>query len=470
MADNLPYNFSDLSDFLRQFPTSLSSATCSAYTKAVRSFLTFAGEDAANIFGETDRILGDWFVDMIATGISIKTASYYLDNLCSILGAAIEKTLFPDYSFRSLKEKVRVFKATESFIPVSDSDFSRLLTMVRTSDKQNGEIAIYTDIAILSLIYPDISLEDTLYLKKKDLDTLPPECREFAERHVSSRKSYIFPLGQSATTPSQIRHKAEKKILSLLRYRGIPISGNVSDSLTNLWIGTALRCGYRASTIASVFNRNHPLLQIVSGTDTNGYEQKDIFGNIRTVLVENPKRWHVMRLRQGVKFSTLKNRFDIFRETLPTPDTFYPCEEIAHKIGRKMVYKDKPLIPGIVFIKTRSTDIAPIMHHVGDIAWCMRDRSRRDCPYAVISRNAMETFQQVIGQFTSDSKLYPLGTVELKPDDRVIIIGGDYSGTEAIVEKSPKDTTGDIIYQIRFIDDTGFEWHIPKDQRLLRKL
>lgn len=100
----------------------------------------------------------------------------------------------------------------------------------------------------------------------------------------------------------------------------------------------------------------------------------------------------------------------------------------------------------------------------------MRDRSRRDCPYAVISRNAMETFQQVIGQFTSDSKLYPLGTVELKPEDRVIIIGGDYSGTEAIVEKSPKDTTGDIIYQIRFIDDTGFEWHIPKDQRLLRKL
>lgn len=140
------------------------------------------------------------------------------------------------------------------------------------------------------------------------------------------------------------------------------------------------------------------------------------------------------------------------------------------KIGKRVVSKNKPLIPGIVFIKTGATETGALMRHAGDLAWLMRDRSRRDCPYAVIPQTSMDLFQQVIGQFTADSRLYPLGTLTLKPEDRVIIIGGDYSGTEAVVEKVPKDTDGDIIYQVRFIDDTGFEWHIPKDQRLLRKL
>ncbi len=475
-SDTLIDNVSTISDFLHIYPSRLSLATVTSYTKAIRSFIAFAGNELHEENIITDILIGDWVIDMVLSGLTPKTASYYLDCLCSVYNTAVENGLaLPSPSFQIIKSRLKSVLSTDKTEarPLSAFNFDALTSMIRNADRQNGELGLFTDIAILSILNPSLSIDEITRLKKRNLDTLSPESKTIAERHVNTRRSYLFTLEQNEKTPKQIATRCNEKITALLKYRGLPVSSDAQDSLRSLWLLTALKSGVRASAAVAVIGEaptGLPILSIVSKISINEVSRKDILNTVAKTLVENPRQWHVMRLRHGTKYESLKKRLELLDKDIKTPDTFYPCEEIARKIGKKMIYKDKPLIPGIVFIRTRATDICPIMRTAGDIAWCMRDPSHADRRYAVVTQRSMETFQQVIGQFTPDYKLYPLGTLLLKPQDRVIIIGGDYSGTEAIVEKSPKDTTGDIIYQIRFIDDTGFEWHIPKDQRLLKKI
>ncbi len=472
-------NIQTISGFLHFYPSRLSTASANSYNKAVRSFISFAGREINDSDDISETLLGDWVVDMVMSGLTVKTASYYLDCLCSIYNAAVEKGLAsPSGSFRSIKSRLRssVHKdlaGNPTAIPVTPFNIDALTSVIRTADRQTGELRLFTDIAIISLLNPALTLDGITRLKKRDIDTLTAESKAIAERHLDTRRSYIFPLAQTEKTQLQIVRRCEEKILSLLKYRGLPVSADAQDSLRTLWAQTALRSGIRASAAVAAlggYPSGIPILAVAKSICLGKKDKEEILEKVAKTLIENPLQWHVMRLRHGIKFESLKRRFEMHRDELRTPETFYPCEEIARKIGRKVVYKDKPLIPGIVFIRTRATEINAIMRSAGDIAWCMRDTSRADRRYAIVSQRSMETFQQVIGQFTPDYQLYPLGTHLLKPEDRVVIIGGDYSGTEAIVEKSPKDYSGDIIYQIRFIDDTGFEWHIPKDQRLLKKI
>lgn len=475
-SDTLIDNVSTISDFLHIYPSRLSLATATSYTKAIRSFIAFAGNELREENIITDILIGDWVIDMALSGLTPKTASYYLDCLCSVYNTAVENGLaLPSPSFQIIKSRLKSVLSTDKTEarPLSAFNFDALTSMIRNADRQNGELGLFTDIAILSILNPSLSIDEITRLKKRNIDTLSPESKTIAERHVNTRRSYLFTLEQNEKTPKQIATRCNEKITALLKYRGLPVSSDAQDSLRSLWLLTALKSGVRASAAVAVIGEapaGLPILSIASKISINEVSRKDILNTVAKTLVENPRQWHVMRLRHGTKYESLKKRLELLDKDIKTPDTFYPCEEIARKIGKKMIYKDKPLIPGIVFIRTRATDICPIMRTAGDIAWCMRDPSHADRRYAVVAQRSMETFQQVIGQFTPDYKLYPLGTLLLKPQDRVIIIGGDYSGTEAIVEKSPKDTTGDIIYQIRFIDDTGFEWHIPKDQRLLKKM
>lgn len=475
-SDTLIDSISTISDFFHNYPSRLSSVTVNSYNKAIRSFIAFVGNDLQECETVTEVLLGDWIIDMVLSGLTPKTASYYLDCLCSVYNTAVENGLaLPSPSFRIIKSRLKSVLSTDKTEarPLSAFNFDALTSMIRNADRQNGELGLFTDIAILSILNPSLSIDEITRLKKSNLDTLSPESRTIAERHVNTRRSYLFTLEQNEKTPKQIATRCNEKITALLKYRGLPVSSDAQDSLHSLWLLTALKSGVRASAAVSVIGEapaGLPILSIVSKISINEVSRKDILNTVAKTLVENPRQWHVMRLRHGTKYESLKKRLELLDKDIKTPDTFYPCEEIARRIGKKMIYEDKPLIPGIVFIRTRASDISMIMRTAGDIAWCMRDTSRADRRYAIVSQRSMETFQQIIGQFTPDYKLYPLGTLILKPQDRVIIIGGDYSGTEAIVEKSPKDTTGDIIYQIRFIDDTGFEWHIPKDQRLLKKI
>lgn len=168
------------------------------------------------------------------------------------------------------------------------------------------------------------------------------------------------------------------------------------------------------------------------------------------------------------------------------PEIFYPCEEIARRIGKKLVYCNKPLISDVAFFRCRATDIRPLFSRIGDMAWCYRGCGGSQ--YAVIPAGAMARFQEAIGMFTSDYQLSPIGSLTPKIGERVVIIGGVFAGRDGFIEKISTNTaslgaaeanasrtapnTGNAsstIYRILLPDSTGFEWRVDLDSRLVRR-
>ncbi len=383
-SDILIDNIFTISDFFSTYSSLLSPATASSYNKAIRSFIAFAGNDLHESSNLTDKLLGEWVIDMALSGLTPKTVSYYLDCMCSVYNAATEEGLaHPTSSFQTIKSRlkslIRTNKSDKSGPDLLPSfNFGALTSMIRTADRQTGELGLYTDIAVLSILNPTLTLDEITRLKKRDLDNLSPESKAIAERHIDSRRSYLFPLGQTEKTHKQIASRCNEKITALLKYRGLPVSTDAQDSLRSLWLQTALKAGIKASAALSVFEEAPaalPLLTIVEKTQASNEEREEILNTVAKTLVENPRQWHIMRLRHGVKFESLKQRLEMLKDSVKASDTFYPIEEIARKVGRKVISKDKPLIPGIVFLRTRATDIGMIMRTAGDIAWCMRDSS-----------------------------------------------------------------------------------------------
>lgn len=470
-SDNIQAPLSALPDFLRVYPSNLSNATGKAYAKSVKSFLSFTGDEITSVSDISETLLADWFTDMLHSGLSIRTAIYYLDNLRSCINAFNRDA---DPVFVAIRQHIRNNDEQQiQLTPMSDDEFARLTSMMRNEECSNRSLSLFTDIARFILLNPRLNIEDVIRIGKSNIQTLSSESRIIAERYSDSRRKYVFPLKQAVKTTKQITAEIDSKIISILKYYHLRTSNSAINSLRNLWFLAALRSNLRASvaiaalgdqfwTSLPLHKNNLPIL--------NKESLISIRDQITSTIIENPYRWHILRMRRGTCYEMLKDRMGKIEEILNPTNIFYPTEEIVRKIGKKIVYQDKPVIPGLVFIKIRATDVSVIMRSIGDLAWCMRDASRRDHRYAVVSKAEMETFQRIIGKFTPEYSIYPLGTIRLHPEDKVVIIGGDYTGTEAIVKKAIQETNGNVICRIRFIDDTGFEWTIPADQRLLRKI
>ncbi len=229
---------------------------------------------------------------------------------------------------------------------------------------------------------------------------------------------------------------------------------------------------------------------------------------IGRLFLENDPRWYAMSLRPGVTFTDLSRRINLLNNTSPLAkgldiQLFYPCEEIARAIGKKIVIKQRPFIRNAVFFRARLTDIGRLFAKIGDLAWCYRQSARPGAPYADISQQQFERFQQTIASFTPDFEVAPTGELELREGDRVEILGGLFAGHAAtVVEASdcvaverrrPRlrpqskgnhgpsnesceatedsrlktEESTNIVYRLNIIGDNGIDWRITVDPRLL---
>ena len=206
-----------------------------------------------------------------------------------------------------------------------------------------------------------------------------------------------------------------------------------------------------------------------------------------------------MSLRPGVRFSQVCRRIQLLSTSnaqRPTyddpPELFYPCEEIARTIGKKIVTRQRPFIHSVVFFRARLTDIGRLFAKIGDLAWCYRQNARPGAPYAAISDAQFRLFQQTIAQFTPDYEVASSGELELNEGDRVEILGGLFAGHEATMEgivkeethgmsilessdnsaaglsQSEKQNASGVVYRLNIIGDNGIEWRINVNSRLLK--
>lgn len=483
-VDTHSVSIDHLFDFFQSRVANMRLASQKNYHIVITSLKKFAPADcsAGALFHYP--LLAEWVIKLALKGTTPATLRLYINLLSGLHTAAVKADLLPEAKpFKLLKQRLEALPV-QPLIPADT--IPSLLRLAKDAPNH----PIYADLALMAIAAGAIPLSQAANLRRDQLDTLPPPCNQIAERHACARRKYIFPLSQNTRTPRQLQQAIDNGVLYSLATAGVPIQASADQTIQTLWALLALATGASAATVISTLGTIPAGLPILALADTVHIQAADttrLHTAVADILCDNPARWFAMHLRRGVKINQIHRR--ITDSNGPRPQIFYPCDEIARRIGRKIITEQQPILPEIAFFRSPITDIRPLFNTIGDLAWCFK-HSATSGQYAPIPRAQMELFQQTINQFTPDYQVAPIGHLPLQPGDTVIIIGGIYTGYTGTVEtllppsslpapslaRATAEASAQqiappqsVIYRILLDTGTGFEWRAPIDARLLRK-
>lgn len=360
----------------------------------------------------------------------------------------------------------------EKNVVITVDVFKRLLDITRNVDNFRGEMSLAADVILFSLLNDCMPLSRVLKSKKNDIPEDDSDLQSIVKRQNNGRRQYIFKLGGPKATPKQLSLLIQQLIKRLFTFNSIPNVENVFDVIEGAWAFAALKCGATGSEIVSILGRVPkmlPILELCIAKEIDSNRKTLIKKNIRDLLVSNPIRWFAMGLRSGVKFDEVKERINKYKTEYPDVKLFYPYEEIAKRTKKKVIYKKKPFIAEVVFFNCRTSDATRLMSKLRDLAWCYTNTGKTGDPFAYISQEQFNRFQQTIARFTTDYEVSSIGEMELKENDRVIVVGGLFNGMEADFKNIETTVDKDIVYRLNIIGDNGFEWRVRVDSRVVQK-
>lgn len=463
-SDFHTHNLDFTISLLREKTAGYPAATSRNYLKAISAFETFTAIYPTAAIDRSATMLADWYVAMIVAGRTRKTALQYINSLSALCSALPSAEESESTGFTYIKEKVRKLSDDMPDCSIDADNFARLLQLIRTADRLPDNLRLAAAIMIVLLLNPAMTLTDISRLEKNSLDTLGTTIGDIVSPYISARRKYIFPLGQSEKTPKQLLDSLNSSIIHLLQSRNIATFGSAEATLQSYWAYAAIMSGSTPCGVVNTLGHTPPGLAALAVCPRDASPLT--LPTIEALLLSNPRQWHAMRLRPGVKFTTLTDRLATLSGA--SPELFYPCIEIARRIGKKLVYGNRPLITDIVFFRNRITEIPSLFRHIGDLAWCYRESSADGSPYATIPDSSMLEFQTAIGLFTADMDLYPIGSIDLQPNDIVEVVGDMFMGRQGRVEGTvPGQPT---VYRLIIWGDNGLEWRADVDSRLIKKI
>lgn len=290
-----------------------------------------------------------------------------------------------------------------------------------------------------------------------------------------SLKEYDPNVNYSAMLNQRVNQLDKSQKISLLKFyksEDLPSLLKTDDHVRTLWAMIALKSSVKADVIKACLGEvpsNLKYLNLCPDRDISDREKMEACKGVEEFLGGEPIRWFAMRLRPRVKFEQILSRFSAINDIIKMPELFYPCDEIAKKVGRKVVWKGKPLIHDIVFFRNRKSEIYRMFTHLYDLAWCYRLPGGGAGQYATIPDQAMEEFKKSIGFLTPDYEILPAGEMELNPGDEVIIVNGKTTEERGRILKKPSfDADGNKIYRVSLLNGHS-HWDIGIDARLLKK-
>jgi hypothetical protein len=479
-SDSQTIRFSRLLPLLMAEAKGRPAQTAAAYERAVAALGGYVA-GLGNGIGLTAGLLADWCAFMmIVGGIARKTVYTYINNISALYGALVKGGAVEESSgFADIKARLRGLDARLDGRGVTAADFSRLQGLVMGGGDEAGR-----DFVALAMLNPGLSAERIALLTKDDIPGLSADSQEIARRASGSSRKYVLPLGQGSKTPRQLRQAVDEMVTSLLGRHNIAVFGSADSTLRSYRAFAALSAGVSPAAVAALTGAPvgaHSLALCSARED--GAASEDVAAAQAAVIGQFAvePRWHAMRLRPGVKFAEVTTRLDGASASGDGTDGsrmefslgadagviqfYYPCAEIARRTGKKLVYRSQPVISDIAFFRCRPSAIAPLFARVGDIAWCYR---AADGSPATISTSAMHAFQTAVGIFTPDTSLYPLGAMELQPDDVVEVVGDLFAGYRGRVEGAAgEEGLPATVYRLIITGDNGLEWRVPVDRRLL---
>lgn len=443
-----------------------------SYRNAVAAFERFAAPADTTIIDE--HFVTTWITNLLVQGYTPKVAVHYLKIISSLYNKGVKAGLWESTdAFKATKARMeRIEKITYDATEETEI-FQRVRSVICNSEK-TGYKSVYADIFVATVFAGAASPYEMGAMRKDRICDYIPEIQELCKRHISPTRKYVFDINQSRLTPRQLAQTLTERITDFLERNYIKRGKSLPDTIANIWAVAALKCGIEPQKITGCLNTRpaiNPVFAICDMAEVSSDEKASILSTVAQTLISNPPHWFAMRLRPLVKYSQLVDRLESTDSKVERPVLFYPCEEIKKRINRKMVLERKPVIPDIVFFKSRMTDVLPLFREIGDIAWCYTSSTNDGCKYAIVRKSAMERFQQAIGKFSSDYEVGPIGSITPQVGDRIVIIGGLFSGNEAMVDKIENDNSrGNTIYQVKFPDEQGIEWRVGVDSRLVKSV
>lgn len=464
--ENTAVSVNELLNFFRLKATGKKGSSARNYIRAVSALTGYLNNLDCEPGALSEQILADWFIYMCLCRFSFKTSVLFFNNISGLYGLAVKEGIAQETEiFKSVKSGFKALGGIEGGVDMSA--FKRIKELTRNAPCQKGESAIAADIVLLSLLSSCKSLTEIARLRREDCQELDAEKSSVVSRHMSPRRKYVFDLKQSELTDRQLERKVIGLVRGLFKSRGITQTDNLQDTIESYWAYAALQSGVSASSVVGVLGKapkGLPPFALSLKIELLESQKAEIEHLVGNSFVDNPLRWYAMRLRQRVSFGELDERVKALKD-VPAPELFYPLEEIARRINKKLVFDKQPVIRDVVFFRSRQTEVFPLFCNIGDIAWCYTTTGKPGAPYAAISETSFRNFQEAIGHYASDYHLAEEGLQSPEKGESIKILNGLFQGVEASF-RDVKSEDGRSLWQLFFNSDNNISWNFEVDPRL----
>lgn len=461
-------------EFFRLKIESVESSVSRANLRRSLAALTeFIGDTDLSFDGFTDTLLGELVVRHLFRGNTPATIyNNIIKRLATLYNKAVDAGLArPTEAFRKVSGKLADSRQPAMSYTDSDEVFRKLQRIIRTDYSSDLPRQLGKDILLYAIYCGGLTFDQIATCRKTDYQGSDPAIAAIVARYSRPKNKYLFPLNQAHSTPRQLSRFIQVLIGDVMASVQLPLPSIPTGTAEYLWTAVALGCGVSASDIAACHSPRRTPSVIATYVRPSAIGPEEIDGirrNIIATLTDNPLHWYVMQFRPRVNYDMVRER--LANRDIRLAETYYPMEEITRKIGGRKVFESRPVISWLLFFRSRVTDLTRLYREIGDLAWGYRQSRSVSGSYAIINPAEIRRYQVAIGDLTEDTELYPEDTIRFQPGDRLIILGGLFSGRAATFDSEKKDTaTGRTICRILLDGGHYKDWIIEEDIRLLQK-
>lgn len=431
-----------------------------AASRVIPSFLRSAAKHSFREISEESLAL--WFVDMLLDGKSLSTCRRYLGTLHTLFRSRNMGNTENDAPFIIIKEKLTsVSEPPHSHAAENLTKLPRLL-------KKNKEATDWSIANIILYLFYNVAatIPDVINLKFLDSESDCQQIQDIIEEsRVAPNSRYVFPLDQGKKREPRIAKDLISAMHSTLRLAGLEFHGEFSrESITEMWIAAALSAGISPLLIRRAVRTlpaSFSFLSLLPEKTLGPGQLTAMICRVADWFNDKTIRWYVMRLRPRVTPEDIRSAVETLApDRFPEIDYYYPTHTEVIKENRRIIRRQVPYLPDLLFFRLRGDKIGKLMSLIGDLAWCYRVTNNPGSPYSAISRREMAAFQRHIGALSPDIEMELVTASPLLGiGDKVRINGGGlFEGREGIIRKV-RNHDGTTTFTLSLSDSTSIRWN-----------
>lgn len=359
-------------------------------------------------------------------------------------------------SVRSLFNKAGIPFTFATPLPSADTPERPVLPALRRLAERSARLAsplrLASDAFLIALYAGGISLEEVVGLRLDSNAThrlrLIPQAKEIIDRYAAPRRKYLLPLSQGRQATATISAELLRRLSAIFPdifcdrdsqggRKGSDASGKTAGHIGGIALRLAIDAGLTVREAAD-FTRQ-TVAGLVEPREIEEEKQLRLLRIVADAVSDPYPRWYAMRMRRGITPEQIAER--LAQDSLRPKEirTYYPCEEIARRVGKKLTASTRAYIADVLFFRSDPAGVLPLFRRIGDLAWCYRTSPDPSSPYAAISDRDMRAFQRRIGQFTDDIEIAAdTETPDFSLGQQVRIASGPMAGYEGRVLTLPQ--------------------------------